>query len=379
MNSRHKLRFDANGKFTVMQISDVQDMGGLMPRTQKLYLAALNRVRPDFVVFTGDQFKGYGLGVQLANDAQRRRRVQRTIDALAGPLKVRRIPFTITFGNHDHDVPMDPLEQIELWQRWPNCLTQHSGDVPGYANHVLEVTASVGDSPALLMYFLDSHASKSWGYLPLEAGQIEWYRQTRDSYGHVPSMLFQHVPIEELYELYKQVEKNTPGSFEGFRNYKGKHYAIDKTKIAPGGFMGELPSCPDENAGLFDAALEQGEMLGMFFGHDHNNGFHGDVRGIQLGYAPAAGYSAYGPGRKRGVRVFHFDEHNLAGFESYVLTDEQLLGSRLLNPLVRMQDATPSSWGEAELRLRRDLPRISLAAAGISVGLAAVRVARKKR
>jgi len=379
MDSQYKLQFNTHGTFTVMQISDVQDLDGLMPRTQKLYLAALNRVRPDFVVFTGDQFKGYGMKAQLANDVQRRRRVQRTIDALAGPLKVCGIPFTITFGNHDHDVPIEPTEQIALWQQWPNCFVAHNENVPGYANHVLEVAGSQSDSPAMLMYFLDSHESRKWGYMPLEAGQIDWYRQTRDSYGCVPSMLFQHVPIEELYELYKQVEPGAPGSFEGFRNYKGKHYAIDEAKIAPGGFMGELPSCPDENAGLFDAALEKQEMLGMFFGHDHNNGFHGDVRGIQLGYAPAAGYSAYGPGRKRGVRVFRFDERDLAAFESYVLTDEQLLSSRLLNPLVKLQDAGPSSWGEAELRLRRDLPRISLAAAGIAAGLAVVRVVRKRR
>jgi len=230
----------------------------------------------------------------------------------------------------------------------------------------------------LLMYFLDSHESLKWGYTPLDPEQIAWYKETRDSYGCVPSMLFQHVPIEELYELYKQVPKGTPGSFEGFRNYKGKHYALDMDKVAPGSFMGELPSSPDKNAGLFDAAAEKGDMIGMFFGHDHNNGFHGKVRGIQLGYAPAAGYSAYGPGRKRGMRVFYFDERDLAGFESYVITDEQLL-DRHLNPLVKLQDATPSSWGQAEQRLRRDLPRISLGAAGIAAGIAAVRALRRRK
>ena len=385
MDSRQQLRFGANGKFTVMQVSDVQDIDGLMPRTQALFLAALDHVRPDFVVFTGDQFKGYGLKLHLASEAQRKRRLMRTINALAEPMHERGIPFTITFGNHDHDVPMDPVRQIECWRHWPNCLTRHNEEVPGYANHVLEVAGSRNEAPAMLLYFLDSHDSSKFGYKPLDPGQIAWYRETRDAYAMqnngkcLPSMLFQHVPIEEMYELFQEVDKKTPGALQGFRNHAGKYFVLDTGKAAPGSFMGELSKCPDENAGLFEAAAEKGDMAGMFFGHDHTNGFHGKVRGIQLGYAPTAGYSAYGPGRRRGMRVFHFDENDIANFESYVVTDEQLLGRPLLHPLVRVQDTGPSSWGQAEQRLRRDLPRIALGSAGIALGLAAIRFARRKK
>ena len=379
-----KLQFNANGKFTIMQVSDVQDIGGLLPRTQELYLSALDRVNPDFVVFTGDQLKGYGLKAQVATQDQRERRMMQTLTALAAPLELRGIPFTITFGNHDHDVPMHPLTQFERWQLWSNCMVKHSDGVPGFANHVLEVADSQGDFPAMLLYFLDSHGPNGFGYTPLDPGQIAWYKDMRDTYAAqnngkvISSMLFQHVPVEEMYRLFKPVEKKTPGALEGFRNYKGKYFVLDEDKVAPGSFMGELPSSPDENAGLFEAAMEKGDMLGMFFGHDHNNGFHGKVDGIALGYAPAAGYTAYGPGRKRGVRVFHFDENDLTNFESYVLTDEQLL-HQPLSARVKLQDAGPSSWGEAAQMLRRNLPKVGIGAAGVALSVAAVKLLRKKK
>ena len=386
MISRNQLRFGADGTFTIMQVSDIQDINGLAPRTKELFVAALEREQPDFVVFTGDQLKGYGLELLFANEAQREQRIMRTINALAGPLAARDIPFTITFGNHDHDAPMDPLTQVNRWQLWPNCLTEHIEGMPGYANHAIPVLGSqaeAGASPALLLYFLDTHKSTGWRYMPLAPEQIDWYRETRDEYAArnnnqcVPSMLFQHVPIEELYELYKIVPAKTPGSFEGFHNHKGAHYALDMDKVAPGAFMGELPSSPDENTGLFGAALEKGEMLGMFFGHDHNNGYHGDVRGIQLGYAPAAGYAAYGPGRKRGVRMIRLNENHLAGFESYVLTDEQLLGDSKLGLRIKLADTQPPSWGEVGHRVRRLLPRLALVSGGIALGLAALEIAKR--
>ncbi len=374
---RPTLRFHENGRFSVMQISDIQDSNGLHSRTVEMLNAVLDKEKPDFVVLTGDQIMGYSLALKFAKDEERRQMITKTIDQLLEPLSARGIPFSFNFGNHDHDAPMEPQAQVRYYQENPLCLAQESPEgVPGYANHVIPVQSSKADKAALLVYMLDSHGPAGLGYSPLDPAQVDWYRAQRDDYaekngGYVPSMLYMHVPVEEILELYKEVPRS-PGALEGFRNHAGKFYKLDRDKVVRGSFMGELPSSPDVNAGLFDAALEKGEMLGMFFGHDHKNGFSGNVRGIDLGYSPGAGYSSYGPGRKRGVRMFRFDENDMKNYETYLVTDEMILPpdydlDMRTKVLIDMQ---PSSFGSLRPYLRQVSLVASLAAASaIALGI----------
>jgi len=376
-----ELRFGDAGTFTVMQVSDIQECGALHPRGVRLLEAALDIEKPDVVVFTGDQLKGYSPALLFGRAP--RPLIRTTIENILAPLEARGVPFTVTFGNHDHDAPMRGEGQLRLYQGSALCLAQDSPEgVPGFANHVLPVLDSKGERTALLLYMLDSHKSKGLGFRPMEPAQIDWYRRTREAYaenGYVPSMLFQHVPVEEIIELFREVPRGTKGALEGYRNYAGKYFVLDEEKAA--GFMGELPSSPDVNAGLFEAALEKGEMLGMFFGHDHTNGFHGDVRGITLGYAPGAGYRTYGPGRGRGVRIIRFNENNIRAFETYIATDEALLGPE--EPLdLRtkiLMDMQPSSFGELQNKLRRAAPFLA-AAVAVRIGLGIwMKQSRKRR
>ncbi|MDR1927274.1 MAG: metallophosphoesterase family protein [Oscillospiraceae bacterium] len=381
--NRPPLRFRADGTFTVMQISDVQDCNGLGARSLALLEAALDSEKPDFVIFTGDQIKGYGAPLWFGSPEQKKQRVLRTLEAILAPLDRREIPFTLVFGNHDHDAPLDGAEQIRQYQRHALCYVKDTPEVPGFANHAVQVLRSGDTAPALNFYLLDSHGSSGFGYQPLDPLQVEWYRRTRDALAEenggrvVPSMLFQHIPIPEILELYKKVPRGTKGALEGYRSFKGAHYVLDRAKVTPDCFMGELPSPPDVNTGLFEAALERGDMIGMFFGHDHSNGFHGKVRGISLGYAPSAGFNAYGPGRRRGVRVFRFREEDVAAFETYVRTDEQLLCDSGRLPLyVRLHDHTPTSFGAAKPLVRRGAIAATLTAAGTA---ALVALAKRKK
>jgi len=382
MADRTVPRFGPDGTFTVMQVSDIQECGVPHPRGLRLLEAALDREKPDLVVFTGDQLKGYSPRLRFAGREERRALIAQTIDGITAPLEARGIPFTFTFGNHDHDAPVPGDEQVRYYRGKPLCLAQDSPEgVPGYANHVLPVLDAKGERAALLLYMLDSHGPKGLGYTPLDPAQVEWYRKTREEYfekngEYVPSMLFQHVPVEEIIELYREVPRGR-GALEGYRNYAGRYFVLDGGKAK--GFMGELPSSPDANAGLFEAAREKGELLGMFFGHDHSNGFHGDVRGITLGYAPGAGYRAYGPGRNRGARVIRFDERDMRGFETYIATDEALFGPEDgLDRRTRiLMDMQPKSFGEVQNKLRRAAPFIAaihVAAAAVVVG---VKLARR--
>lgn len=55
------MRFNSDGKFKIMQITDIQEIPKVSPDTLKLINAALESEKPDLAVFTGDQIKGYGV------------------------------------------------------------------------------------------------------------------------------------------------------------------------------------------------------------------------------------------------------------------------------------------------------------------------------
>ncbi len=53
------LRFHDNGTFRVLQMADIQDGPEVNRDTIRMIEAAINEAKPDLVVFTGDQIRGY--------------------------------------------------------------------------------------------------------------------------------------------------------------------------------------------------------------------------------------------------------------------------------------------------------------------------------
>ena len=72
-------------------------------------------------------------------------------------------------------------------------------------------------------------------------------------------------------------------------------------------------------------------MKGLYFGHDHNNAFHGDIRGIDVGYTQGAGFHVYGPGLDRGVRTIVL--HRDGSLSTQDLRYRDLVGKKLQEPL----------------------------------------------
>lgn len=55
------MKFNKNGKFKIMQITDIQEIYNVTPDTLKLLENAVEKEKPDLVIYTGDQIKGYGV------------------------------------------------------------------------------------------------------------------------------------------------------------------------------------------------------------------------------------------------------------------------------------------------------------------------------
>lgn len=55
------MKFNKGKKFKIMQITDMQEIPAVSPDTIALLEAAIETEKPDLVVYTGDQIKGYGV------------------------------------------------------------------------------------------------------------------------------------------------------------------------------------------------------------------------------------------------------------------------------------------------------------------------------
>ena len=92
------LQFDSAGKFTVMQIADIQSSTAtaLSSRVITLLENSIARYQPDLCVFTGDNQTGGSLNYKFV------------INKFLAPLIDTNTKFAVAFGNHEED-------------GWPRC------------------------------------------------------------------------------------------------------------------------------------------------------------------------------------------------------------------------------------------------------------------
>ncbi|MCR5484307.1 MAG: metallophosphoesterase family protein [Clostridiales bacterium] len=344
---KNTLKFKNDGTLTVMQITDTHCIFKPTSDTVRLIKGALDKVKPDLAVLTGDQIKGYGTAYWFGDTLKR---VEMGIDNTCSILEERNIPFAATFGNHDPQarIPLD--KQMEIYKRYKSFVETDDDLVYGAGTYALPIMSSDGKEPAFNIYIVDSGSyAPEGGYASVEKEKIEWYKKTRDKflekYGHyIPSFMFQHIPVHEMYDILEKVDKKTPGAVRAFRTHKNEYYILPKEIADKGGVLLEPPSISDTNTGQFDAVSEKGDVIGFFFGHDHKNTFITKHRGVDIGYSPSCGFKEYGNDVERGVRVYVLNEKEPEKYSTYVLTYRELFGKKTLNPLrTKFYNLVPTS------------------------------------
>lgn len=331
------LKFNAQNKFKIMQITDIQEVPNISPDTLALLNAAVEAERPDLVVLTGDQIKGYGITYK-GKGKELEKHVAATIEKIMRPITDRGIPFAVTFGNHDRQVGVSNRDQFEdIYKSFPGCVGEQAEEIDGGGTFALPIYSADGKKLVSNLYLIDSGTDKKGGYEAVTKEQIEWYKKTRDKLIEdnggkvVPSIVFQHIPLQEYYHVLKQVKKGTKGAIRAFRIHKNEYYLLGDTCKA-GDVLLEPPSIPDENTGEFDALAEKGDVLAVFVGHDHKNSFVGRYRNVDLGFTQSAGFNEYGNGVHRGVRVIELDAENPETYQTHTLEFKDLVGNKLHKP-----------------------------------------------
>lgn len=374
------LRFRADGGFRIMQVADMQDTQIVSRDTLAFLSAALDKAKPDLVVFTGDQIKGYGVSL-LAGE--REANCKKAIDRMIAPLEARGIPFTFVFGNHDAEVfGVSKEKQLEMYASHKNCHAV-AGDpaLPGLCNQYLNIRSADGERILFNLYLLDSLSkAPDGGWASVSKEQIAWYKNVRDALkdeagDYVPSILFQHIPVPEMWDVLKEVPASHKPHAQGFGAHAGKFYDIDERYLQKGNcdFLLETPAAPEENTGEFTAVSEMGDTLAMFFGHDHNNSFMSRYRGMLLGYTQGCGFHVYGPKMNRGVRIFDLNAENPRAFSTYTLLYRDLFHTKDIanKPKYLLYSYSPPSVEAAMPLIKKaSLAALAFAAAGVTYAIA---------
>lgn len=326
------LRFNRDGKFTILTVADMhlKDNGEKgSADTLKLLEASLIKFDPDLTVLLGDNTSGWK-GSSFEG-------VERVISSITEIFDRHKKLFAVVFGNHDHETGVSNKEQAELFQKSEYCLLAEGDCEVGCGNYNLPILRSDSDKMAFNLWMIDSrdyyedeNGNRSYAFVSDE--QIAWYEKKSEELkkknGGMPvySLVFQHITVPEQYRLLKAVHPLTPFAVKGHGAWSDRRFVIARPKYTKGA-LGEGPCPPDINNGQFMSWLKTGDVIGAVFGHDHINDFVGDVDGIKLIQTRGAGFTAYGDGIDRGVRLITLYENEPKKLKTDTYYYTEIVGS----------------------------------------------------
>ena len=287
------LRFK-NGRFKIAQLTDIHwdAQSSNNAKNFEILCKVLNEEKPDLAIITGDVVT-----------EQPAKKGWEDIVSIFEKTKIR---FAVTMGNHDYekwseDSIYDFLAQCPYFigEKGPKELS-------GTGNYILPVKASDGSNEIKsLLYCFDSHAypeNDQWGHYDwIHLNQINWYKNESVHYTKfagkpLPSLAFFHIALPEIREI------------------KGKESTFGNCREGSG--------APMINSGLFSQFLVCKDVMGAFFGHDHENDYIGQHYDIALGYGRVSGLDAYGD-MERGIRIISLYEDDFK-FDTWITTSKGL-------------------------------------------------------
>ena len=320
------LRFRKDGTFRLLQVSDLHlvdpemddDPDPAVPladeaNTYYVYEQLVERTDPDLIVLTGDNVSGYWQEYTYNY-------LQKVIGKITGVAAKKNIPLALVFGNHDSELNFHREIQMTLYLEYANCRACYNAEeMYGCGTYNLPILASDGsDRKAFNLWLFDSNdypRDADGKFIPeydyVHPDQIAWYEKTaaklrQENGGEpLPSILFQHIPVQQEYDCIKTAEAPIEGVV-GFTDGDGKFWYMPD---AISGRLRETPCPPAHNhREQFDSWVKTGDIVAAFFGHDHVNDFVVEKDGILLVQTLGAGFWTYGKERGGRCIILHEDD-----------------------------------------------------------------------
>ena len=265
--------------FVVLNLSDPQ-MNGFEWAEDHPYSSILKYTidqliknnKPDLITVTGDmaypeQYDSYETFAQL-------------LDSYG-------IPWTIVWGNHDHQSGIEPvLKAAELFKSHPLCLFEDGDPAYGNGNYVLGICDE--DKPITALFMIDSHNSieatmpngeRKWVYDKLWPDQMTWISEQAASLkeaGYKDAIMMLHMP---LYAYRAAALSVFPEGRGGDSDIYGQQHEL-------------IASHPFED-NAFEMVKGTEFISHVLAGHDHCNNFMIDYQGVRLMFACKTGPGCY--------------------------------------------------------------------------------------
>lgn len=295
------LHFGTDGKFRILNFSDIQDNEDLDSRVQSFLRQAVYAAQPDLIVLTGDNI----YGTKIASS--------KTRTAIAQFMDIFQqlgVPVAIVFGNHDDEGGTSKEAQMQMYNSYSVSISYDEGSsMDGCGTYNVPIYgSSETDKVKFNLWMFDTGSNASSGYDHMRDSQLNWYvrksNELKAANGgvRVPSIAFQHIIVKEIFDALKQVSSGTNGAVK----YNSKYYVLPDTAV-PGSVLGEHP-CPSDGGNEFSVCRQQGDVLAIVSGHDHINQFIVPHQGIDLINTPGTGFYSYGDEAVRGARIIDLDE-----------------------------------------------------------------------
>ncbi len=331
------LKFSKDGKFRILHLTDIHQVMTEMDddedksipeakdiETQNVIETLIEKTKPDLVVFGGDNISGYWQ--EFTYDL-----VQQTIRKITKPIRDRKIPLCVVFGNHDAEEGFHLEFQMMMYHEYADCRSSfNDDDVYGCGNCCVTIKSSKSDNDAFALWLIDSNdyqkkANGDIGYDCVHDDQIDWYEKRaaelkeENNGKSLPAILFQHICVQQMLDDFKEVTADDDYTFErDGRYYKMGHQILEgRIRETP------CPPCTDyDHRRQFESWKKTGDIIAAFFGHDHVNDFHINIDGIDLYQTLGAGYCTYG--KERGGRLIVLDENDPKNIQTQSIEVERV-------------------------------------------------------
>jgi 3',5'-cyclic AMP phosphodiesterase CpdA len=311
LGGKTKLRFDENGKFKIMMLSDLHMTGtGLTAASLQNIQLLVEHEKPDLIILTGDNIADSSIW----DEAGLRRVLKRLTDYLEGA----GIYWIHVYGNHDGEMQLPLERQHRVYESYEHCLSK-AGDMSlhGLGNYAIPLYGD-DEEVKFLIWALDSGdylsaeekkilfpvgkmsftGTSSPTYDYIHSDQIEWYveasqfLQEQNGGEKIPGLMAFHIPLQETYDAWL--------------NRGGLEWTGQK-----GGAVG----ASGYNPGFFEVIRRRGDIRAIVNGHDHANDYMVNYAGIKLCYTS----TVTNPDEKiRGTRFFVINESNPADVQTYM-------------------------------------------------------------
>lgn len=310
--SKHELRFNKSGKFKILMMSDIHEILKHNNKTLESMEKLIEKINPDLVILGGDNCDELNIDTQDE--------LKEYLDIFSRPMEKRKIPWAHIFGNHDHDMKLNDIDETKVYEEYEYCISKHTEDIYGTTNFVLPIKHSYNEKIAFNVWGIDTNneikdadinvdknmdilnkpsMSSRWDIVHFE--QLMWYYNSSielEKYNEekINGIMFMHIP---------------PWEFQ---------YIVDNHELTKAnGSMRETMKIGMFNSGLFSCVLQRKDIKCISSGHCHNNCFEGEFCKVKMCLDACAGYSLYGTDKIRGGRVFELDENDTENINTYMV------------------------------------------------------------